>query len=190
MAGEILDRQQGKWRGIRHSRSPWCSSRIAAHSSTLPLTAICVQGQRYEVCRQCFHNRCTGAIEGSTPTRRTSIGACATPRCDFNESRPRSAKRAITAIPVKGVGCRTPSFQELRLQVMRERAAAQLADEPDQIGRQAHVQRAGSNRLLISRQRNAQQRSGVYTFVENCVADVEGAVGRASIGERPAEAGQ
>ena len=76
---------------------------------------------------------------------------------------------------------------EASRQVMRQRRAAQLANQPHQIGREPHVQRARPNGLLISRERNAEQRIRVYTLSGDRVPDVERALAGATLGERGAE---
>ena len=67
--------------------------------------------------------------------------------------------------------------------MVRERCAAQLADQPDQIWRESHVQGARPDRLLIAGERNAKQRIRVYRSSGNRRSDVQCAVAGPRVGQ-------
>ena len=89
----------------------------------------------------------------------------------FGERRPRAAGRAVAMVPgAERFGERQADCQpegaggniaSRSLQRMGNRPDGQLGNQPGEIRRQAQVCRAGSDRLLIARERGRQQRARV-----------------------------
>src|SRR5213076_1194237 len=108
----------------------------------------------------------------------------------FCDRGPRSARGAVTAAPGIGGGAqaRVRGLREMPLlQEVHVRADGELADEPQEIRREAAMRRPGSDRGLIARERGAEERPRLDRAAVDRLTNVRRRGGRTAVGERVAQ---